>query len=299
MLTDFHLLRPWALLALIPFILLFIFRKSIHNYSTWSKVCDSHLLPFLIKKNQTTGKKINNILLFLSLLFQIIALSGPTWTKLPLPSFKLMSPYVFLLNMSSDMENNDLSPNRFERAKFLLSDLLRQKNTGFYGLIAYTQQPFVVSPITEDAQTLLALLPELSFDILPVNGDNLPSALVAGKKLIKQSGFASGKIWVLTSSPITGEAINKASELLSKEDIEVSVIPIIPHWNPTQGINEIPMNEALTVLNQQLNQKSVSNYQISEDLIPQWKDQGRIFLIPALALLIPLFRRGQLVRLEE
>lgn len=51
MIADFHFLRPWWLLMILPlFGLIWILWQQKPKLHAWSEVCDSHLLNHLLQK---------------------------------------------------------------------------------------------------------------------------------------------------------------------------------------------------------------------------------------------------------
>lgn len=309
MFADFHFLRPWWLLAifLLVAVALKLWRLSPHLES-WAAVCDSHLLAHLV---QTKGKGKRHLalaLLLLSALFLLISLAGPSWSRLPVPSYKQIQPRVLILDMSDAMLAKDLSPDRLTRAKFKLHDLLSRSDIGQTGLIVYTGEPFIVSPLTEDAKTIDSLLSSLTPDAMPVGGQHLESALEQAEKLITQAGFNQGQVLVLTAESPSTAAVNEATNL-AKKNIHTSIMPIIANQslmplfqrlaNAGQGM-VLPVTDSPADLERWLN-AAANNHQYSlseQNLIPVWKDEGRWFLIPALLFLLPVFRRGWLQRID-
>lgn len=307
MMAEFHFLRPWWLLLLLPLLSLAIIlwrqRPKLHS---WAEICDPQLLDHLI---QHTGKnkRINSVLfIVISAFFMIISLSGPTWYKLPVPTYRPIMPRVLVLDMSEHMLETDLSPNRLSRAKFKLHDLFSHKDAGQFGLVVYTSEPFVVSPLTDDGQTISSLLSSLTPDIMPVKGQNLESAMAQASDLIKQAGYKQGQILVLTADTPSNAAMEMASKL-AKEEIYSSIMPIRANkdLNPLferfakEGDGELIMyTPDSSDLEHWLATTSKEEVlAISDtDNIPLWRDEGRWFLIPALMLLIPAFRRGWLQR---
>jgi Ca-activated chloride channel homolog len=304
----FHFLRPYWLLMLIPLVfLIFKLLKLKPALQAWGTVCDKHLIEHLIHSKQG-GRRLKSLsLLFISLCFIIMALSGPTWSRYPVPTFKQTLPRILVLDVSNSMLTNDMPPSRFRRAKYKLHDLLKLKGKGQFGMIVYTSEPFVVSPLTDDAKTIDALLSSLSPDIMPVQGQRLDLALEQAGELIKQAGYKNGDILVLTSTPPTSKALDEAKSL-AQAGIHTSIMPVMknspghPHFKRLAALGGgrlIPFKDTSTDLDQWLNDTS-ERQQITEDLkqdVPVWKDQGRWFLIPALVLLLPVFRRGWLQRL--
>lgn len=208
--------------------------------------------------------------------------------------------------MSDTMLTKDLSPDRLTRAKFKLHDLLAQKDVGQFALVVYTGEPFVVSPLTDDGQTIASLLSTLTPDIMPVTGQKLDSALIEASKLITQAGYQQGQILVLTANTPSAEAMETAKQLAGK-GISSSIMPVKADTNLNPLYQRfansgkgllIPYSADSSDLEQWINaSRNIKNFELNdEDDVPIWRDEGRWFLIPALLLLLPLFQRGWLQR---
>ncbi len=306
----FHFIRPLWFWLLVPLVVLVwvLFRQK-PSHLQWSKVCDQHLLPYLLETKGHHRRTYALLLLFFSLLLMIISVSGPTWSKWPVPSYQQIQPRVLVLDMSDDMQDHDLTPDRLTRAKFKLHDLFQRRDIGQLGLVVYTGEPFVVSPLTDDGKTIDSLLSSLTPDIMPVEGLQLGSALLEASKLISQAGFTHGQILVMTASAPSRDAIATAKSL-AQEGIHTSILPVL-----SANISLSPLFGQLATAGQgalirfsdtskdllQWLAASDENKQFAEnpdDDLPIWQDQGRWFLIPALFLLLPLFRRGFVERMN-
>ena len=306
MIIDLHFLRPFWLLAAIPlFTIFWHVSRQAPALQAWREVCDSHLLSHLLKNNTHSKRKGALWLLLLSALFMVISLAGPAWTKLPVPTYRTLQPKVVVLDMSESMLVKDISPDRLARAKFKLHDLFQKPNSGQFGLIIYSGEPFVVSPLTDDGQTIDALLPSLSVNIMPVAGERLDMALKEAGQLIKQAGFYGGEVLVMTASLPSTSALNAATTLAG-EGIHVSVMPITAATNENSDFESlasagkgalIPLSDTSTDIEQWLSVKSEKFSLSQQNDFPIWRDEGRWFLLPSLLLLLPVFRRGWLQRI--
>ncbi len=307
MMTDLHFLRPWWFLAIIPLIgFAVILWKQTPKLHAWGDVCDSHLLDHLLQRKSQGKRTSSMMLVYISILFMIISITGPSWYKLPVATYKPIQPRVIVLDMSEHMLEQDLTPDRLSRAKFKLHDLFAQKDVGQFGLVVFTGESFVVSPLTDDGETISSLLSTLTPDIMPVGGQKLESALTEASNLFKQAGFDHGQILVLTADSPSSESIQMAKKL-AKEGFYSSIIPIRADKkiNPLfQRFTSAGEGQMLTYssdssdLNQWLSQSTTKEkYALSQhDDVPLWRDEGRWFLIPALLFLLPVFRRGWLQR---
>ncbi len=214
MLADFHLLRPWWLLALLPTVLAgwWLYRQQNHNGS-WQQVIAPELLPFLVDGSPVTQRRSIVIAALFGWLLTTLAMAGPTWERTPLPVHKQESALVVLFDLSPSMLAQDLKPNRLTRARLKLIELLQQRKEGTTALVAYAADSFVVSPLTDDAATVSALVPALDPNIMPGQGSNVEAALNKGIELAINAGLDQADILLITDE-VSPEAQNEIASLL-------------------------------------------------------------------------------------
>ena len=158
-----------------------------------------------------------------------------------------------------------------------------------------------MSPLTDDAQTIDALLTTLSPDLMPVAGNRLDSALLEARQLMQQSGSSHGDILVLTAKTPTPLAIETA-RTLARDGLSISVLPMLRDKQHNSLFNQLaaagsghvlPFSDTSHDIDEWLSMAphALTFNAITEDSVPTWRDDGRWFLIPALLLLLPLFRR--------
>lgn len=307
--AEFHFLRPLWLFALIllGFLVLGLWRIP-SAMKAWSRVCDAHLLkPLLLSRGQS-HRKLAVVLMVLSMGCMIVALAGPTWTKFSVPTYQHIKPRLLLLDMSQTMLVTDFSPNRLTRAKFKIHDLLMQQEAGQFGLMVYTSEPFLVSPITDDAQTIDNLLTSLTPELMPVGGNRLDLALDEARTMLSQMGLAFADILVLTAQTPSPAAVDGAQDLAAK-GYHVSIMPYtldkaaLPLFSPfaKAGHGEVIAftDTPSDILHWLAIRHKISQYQVNQrDDVPLWRDEGRWFLLPGLVLLLPVFRRAWLERIS-
>lgn len=199
--TEFHLLRPLWLLALVPALILLVllWRRRRAGGQRWRRVVDAHLLPHLLVGADSAPPRLPLWLLAVGWLLAILALSGPAWERLPQPVFATDAAQVIVLDLSPSMNAADLRPSRLARARFEILDLLNASGEGQSALLAFGPAPFVVSPLTRDARTIASQVPDLTTDLLPVPGPrDTARALRAAGELLGRAGAYRGAIILVT-----------------------------------------------------------------------------------------------------
>lgn len=214
-LQNFHLIRPYWLLAFIPLaLLIWLFQYQRLQSRSWSSVIDKKLLPHLLKSQSATQHKTPSVLLFLLGSLMIVALAGPAYEERPQAVYKAKSALVILLDLSRSMDATDIKPSRLNRARFKINDILKKRNEGQSALIVYAADAFVVSPLTEDAETIASQVPALETSIMPGQGSRLDLALQKAQSLFVNAGHTRGHILIITDSA-TERDIQKAEEIFA------------------------------------------------------------------------------------
>ena len=219
--TTFHLLRPWWLLAL-PFAVLavWILWRRLANSQSWRAVCDEHLLPHLLVGPHGTRGLLPITLLSAGLAVAIAALCGPAWDTLEQPVYRAKTARVVILDLSASMDAGDAKPSRLARARFKVADALQHSADGQTGLVVFAGDAFVVSPLTDDAKTLLAMLPALTTEVVPSQGSRADLALEAALLLLQQGGAHQGSVLLVT------DGINDKRATIAARKLRLSGFPV-------------------------------------------------------------------------
>ena len=222
-LTQFHFIRPWWLLALIPFIggIWTLWRSNVKQ-ARWSQVCDAELLPYLLHANANQVHLGQREVLGAVVVLAIIALAGPTMERIQVPAFSNAAALVIVLDLSHSMDAKDITPSRLLRARYKIADILKQRKDGQTALVVYAGEAFTVTPLTTDTETINNQLSALQTDIMPSQGSDTGLALQRAMMLLKQAGSPLGQI-ILVTDGIDDAAFAIAQTL---GDVHLSVLGI-------------------------------------------------------------------------
>jgi Ca-activated chloride channel family protein len=330
--SHFHFLRPAWLLALVPLLALgwWLLRRRRLSRS-WQSVVDSQLLPHLLIGKITAGSRLPAVLFTLVGLLVIIALAGPVWKQLPQPVYREQSALVIALDLSHSMDAGDLRPSRLARARFKVSDILKMRPEGQTALIVYAGGAFTVSPLTDDADTIDALVPSLSSDMMPAQGSRADLALEQAAQLFRNAGVAHGDVLLITDG--IGAEQTEAFSQLTAAGHRASILAVgttdgapIPQGNggflkDAKGAIVIPRLDINLLRNTALASggrfsqiraddadikhllgllkinRLDNKTQQTEMQADHWQEQGPWLLLLAIPLAALAFRRGQLALL--
>lgn len=229
-----HFIRPFWLFLLIPVIFYLIWViYSYQQQNPWKSVCDAHLLPALLQANSYTARVYFNIILFALFIISIFALAGPSWKKDKLPVYREVSSLMIVLDLSSAMLKADLKPDRLTRAKLKIRDLIQSAQNVQMGLVVFTEEAFVVSPLSQDANTLDTMLDELHLEMMPVSGSDSGQGLTQGVGLLKQVAAEHSNLLLITASEPTANSWAVAKSL-SKTGYHLNVLAMVEANAATQ-----------------------------------------------------------------
>lgn len=200
MMEHFHFLRPVWLLAIPLWLgllaLLYTFRASSNR---WASICDPDLLNFLVDK-LPEPKRLWPLWGAMSVagILSLLALAGPAYQQLPQPVMQVKSGMVVVLDLSRSMLAEDVKPNRLQRAKMKIRDILALRHEGQTGLVVFAGDAFDVVPMTTDTQAILSLLDSLEPAMMPMQGSQASTGLSHADALLKRAGLTRGDIIMLT-----------------------------------------------------------------------------------------------------
>jgi len=196
---SFHFLRPAWFLALIPLVvvLAMVWRRRAAGRS-WQAVVDPQLLPHLLMDGGKRHSAWVMAAVAVGAVLAVTALAGPVWSKLQQPVFRRESALVVLLDLSRSMDAADLQPSRLQMAKFKLRDILARRKEGDTALVVYAVDPFVVTPLTNDVDTIDRQLSSLTTELMPAQGSRASRAIAKAQALLQQSGAVHGDVLLIT-----------------------------------------------------------------------------------------------------
>ena len=306
-----HFIRPFWLYLFIPAIIylgivIYCYRQNNHP---WKSVCDAHLLPRLLQSSSTTSRVYFNIILSLFFIVTLFALAGPAWKKEQRPIYREINSVIVVLDLSPAMLATDLKPDRLTRAKLKIRDLIHSAPNTQMGLVVFTEEAFVVSPLSQDANTLDAMLDELNLQMMPVSGSDIGQGIKQGLDLLKQAGVEQSNLLLITASEPTASSWATAKSL-SQSGHHLNVLAMLESNSSTQmTLNKLQQlakmsggslylftpdsQDIQTILNSHNTKQAIK--EAEADNVAIWQDAGPWFcllIIPfALVLLTEKVRR--------
>ena len=170
----------WLLIG-IPVIVLLYLMVIFWQKRTQRKFADKELLDKL-SPNRSTGKQVMKIILLcLAIASFVIALVNPQFgTKLETVKREGVD-VVFAIDVSKSMLAEDIAPNRLEKSKQLVTQIINNLASDRVGIIAYAGSAFPQLPITTDYAAAKMFLQNMNTDMLSSQGTAIKEAIEMSK----------------------------------------------------------------------------------------------------------------------
>jgi Ca-activated chloride channel family protein len=165
------------LLFIIPVIVMLFVLQQVWKKRTRKKFAESSLLRKLTPNRSSFKSSLKLMFFLLGITFLTLGLVNPKiGTKLETVKREGVD-IVFAVDVSKSMLAEDIAPNRLEKAKRLVSEIINQLASDRIGIIAYAGQAFPQLPITTDYGAAKMFLQNMNTDMLTSQGTAINEAI--------------------------------------------------------------------------------------------------------------------------
>lgn len=133
---------------------------------------------------------------------------------------------VFAIDVSKSMLAEDIAPNRLEKSKQVVSQIINNLGSDRVGIIAYSGSAFPVLPITTDYSIAKMFLQTMNPNMISSQGSNLNEAIELTDTYFEGSGNTSKLLVMVTDGEDHSEAAEKAAAQIRKKGIKIITIGI-------------------------------------------------------------------------
>lgn len=124
---------------------------------------------------------------------------------------------IIALDVSNSMLAEDVKPNRLEKAKMMVSNMVDGMKDDKIGLIVFAGQAFVQLPITSDYVSAKMFLETISPSMISVQGTDIAEAITLSMRSFTQQDDVSRAIFVITDGEDNeGRAVEAAKQAASQ-----------------------------------------------------------------------------------
>ena len=227
-LSEFHFLRE-ELLWLLPLwgVILWFLPKIQSSQIDWVQWISPPLQRLFVVSSQISQHRKKQLQVGFALIWILgtLALAGPAWERLPQPLMVRDQARVILLDLSYSMLATDLQPNRLERARYKIEDLLIRFQEGQTAIVLYAGDAHTLVPLTEDVETIRTLLPSLHPSLMPVRGSRPDLAFENVIEMLNQVDIPNSHLVWITDG-IDDQQVKPLQNLLSSQRHKLTVLAV-------------------------------------------------------------------------
>ncbi|WP_339625740.1 VWA domain-containing protein [uncultured Maribacter sp.] len=202
------------LLIIIPVIVALFLLVLVWKKKTRKKFANTELLKRLTPNRSSNKGVIKLMVLILGLASLIVGLVNPKiGTKLETVKREGVD-IVFAVDVSKSMLAEDIAPNRIEKAKRLVSEIINQLASDRIGIIAYAGQAYPQLPITTDYSAAKMFLQGMNTDMLTSQGTAIDQAIELATTYYDDAEQTNRVLFIISD----GEDHSEGSTLDAVED---------------------------------------------------------------------------------
>ena len=133
---------------------------------------------------------------------------------------------VFAIDISKSMLAEDIAPNRLEKSKQVVSQIINNLGSDRIGIIAYAGSAFPVLPITTDYNVAKMFLQSMNPGMVSSQGSNLDEAIKLSGKYFEGSPNTSKLMIMISDGEDHSEGAENAAEEARKMGIKIITIGV-------------------------------------------------------------------------
>jgi len=217
-------------------------------FLVWSQKKKKQLLDLFLSKplvyrllDPITLKrlKIDTILTAFAVFFLILALTQPRWGYYWKDLTQEGVDIIIALDVSNSMLAQDIKPNRLERAKHKIIDLLNMLEGDRIGLVAFAGTSYLQCPLTLDYSAAHIFLNAIDTNLIPVQGTAIGHAIRTSVEAFNEEDTQSRVIILITDGEDHTDDALPAAKWAKEHETKIFTIGVgkkigapIPNNNP-------------------------------------------------------------------
>ena len=203
-----------------------LYNLTIWKHKSQSKFADRRLLKRLSPNNSLFKSILKVVVFSLAFAFIAIALVNPKiGTKLETVKRQGVD-IVFAIDVSKSMLAEDIAPNRLEKSKQLVTQIVNNLASDRVGIIAYAGKAFPQLPITTDYAAAKMFLQNMNTDMLSSQGTAIDEAIKLAKTYYDDEEQTNRVLIIISDGEDHGEEATTLAEEANEEGIRIFTIGV-------------------------------------------------------------------------
>jgi Ca-activated chloride channel family protein len=213
-------------LWLVPGVIIFYLWAAKSRKKALERFANNGLLREIMKSYDPVRVKIRNYMIVASVFLLVMALMRPQWGFKWQEVKKRGIDIVIALDASNSMLAEDVLPNRLERSKLAIRDLVRKLHGDRIGLVVFSGSAFLQCPLTVDYNGFLLSLDDATVNTIPVGGTSIAKAIYTSMRGF-EGGVKKDKILIIiTDGEDLEGGVDKAIEKAKAGNVKIYCVGI-------------------------------------------------------------------------
>ena len=187
---------------------------------------DQRLIERLTATVSRRGQTAKTVLLVVTVALLVTALARPQFGSRVETVRREGQDIIIALDLSASMAAEDMAPNRLQKAKFAIADLIDRLQGDRVGLVAFAGEAFVQSPLTLDYAAARLFLNAMHPDMMSVQGTNLGQAIETALDAFAETARRHRVLVVITDGEDHEGGVDTAVERAVEEGVRVYTVGI-------------------------------------------------------------------------
>ena len=214
------------LLAIIPLLVLLFLYVQFWKRKKQREFGDLDLVRKLSPQRSVFKPTLKFILLILALVGLILGLVNPKiGTKMETIKREGID-IVFAIDVSKSMLAEDVAPNRLEKSKQIVSQIINQLGNDRIGIVAYAGSAFPVLPITTDYSVSKMFLQSMNTTMVSSQGTSLDDAIKLSSTYFDKGNKTSKLLILISDGEDHSEGATDAAAEANKNGMKIIAIGV-------------------------------------------------------------------------
>ncbi|MCL2145178.1 MAG: VWA domain-containing protein [Endomicrobia bacterium] len=170
--------------------------------------------------------KVRNTVLLAGFIFLILALARPQYGHKEVEIERTSSEIVIALDISKSMLAEDIKPSRLEKAKMLISAIIKECEGDKIGIIVFSGISMWQCPMTYDAEAVKMFLQGVNIGSLPFGGTEFSSPINLAVKALDGKPSGSRAMVLITDGEDHDKKTKEAVESAKKAGLKIISVGI-------------------------------------------------------------------------
>jgi Ca-activated chloride channel family protein len=215
----------WLLLLVLPGAV--VFRAALRRRrAALERFAEARLLAAVAPDRDERRLRWRAAMVLVALALIVVALAGPRWGFHWEEIRREGIDILIALDTSRSMLTQDVKPNRLERAKLAILDLIKELQGDRVGLIAFAGSAFVQCPLTLDYGAFAESLRAVNVGIIPKGGTAVAEAVTVGIDAFEDRQGKHAALVLMTDGEDHEGGIDEAAKMAAEAGIKVYTVGI-------------------------------------------------------------------------